>query len=167
MGNYTSISQNNFNDQLISSCLWSLKKKEIIKHYQEVNNNKLKIYNNLYSIAKNQNNKINQDINVETNHIPYLYKSSNKRYDSNEYKFIITCEEDNFVIISDMISEYLQYLLGNTEETNKVMMDIIHKLSINSNNNPLLIDNMIENNKTYLSDDKEYESDTDALITDV
>jgi hypothetical protein len=120
MGNSNSISQNEFNQQLISSCLWSLRKDEIIKYNNDVNK--------IYIGYKRLNSDIDMYVNIKNIDIPYLYKTQSKPYLYKNY-YAIPYYQDNNAIISEMISKYLQYLLENKNETDKLMTEIINKLS--------------------------------------
>jgi hypothetical protein len=142
MGNSNSISQNDFNDQLTSSCLWSLRKNEIIEYY---NKKKYDMYHHNL-IEHNINNITNEDI-------PYLYKSNNKVLsDYSEYNFSTDYYLDDKNIISNMIEKYLIFLMENKDETNKLIMEITNKLSSKSHNNSILINNSDNNsdNNSYL-----------------
>lgn len=126
MGNSNSVTINDFQNQLISSCLWSLRHQEIREHYHKNRNQRLML---------NTQHEI-----VDPNEIPQLYQPNllTKKFHpltTHMPIYLNTLDNDPKKTYTKMINEYLYHILQNKEEVDKLIQEIIARL-----NPPNLID---------------------------
>lgn len=120
MGNSHSISLNSFQDQLISICLWKLRKKEIIAQYQSIRQPIQPIFNEEYE--------------PEPCQLPFLYQRQ-KPFDSTIGRNSIISNHHAIIetnpnkLMSNMIDRYLNRILRDEDETNKLMVELITALN--------------------------------------
>jgi hypothetical protein len=145
MGNSNSVSINDFQNQLISTCLWSLRHEEIKTLYYKNRNNKL---------------MLNADYNtINNDSVPHLYQPHLlKKNVQHFYTPIYNLDTDPNKIYTKMINEYLNHILQNKEETDNLMQEIISKL------NPINSDIIGESDSISLNLPVNYQNDLQNSI---
>lgn len=139
MGNSNSVKLNEFNDQLISSVLWTLRHDEIIDYYHTTHNINNNSYQSLYECGQ-----------CKTEDIPYIYKNT---ISNNCYKLKTNWDKYNMFDDpvkkrSDMVNEYLYHILSDKNNIDKLLNQLVTKLQ-----RPVLADS-VSNNFTLAIEDK-------------
>jgi hypothetical protein len=134
MGNSNSVNINDFQHQLISSCLWSLRQTEIKEYYYKNNNGRLVFDTDLLQLNQ-------QDISQL--YKPNLLNITNELYTRTYTNLPVeTNPAKNY---SKMINDYLYHILETKEEVDILIQEIINKLKPGPT--------ISENDINYMSDD--------------
>jgi hypothetical protein len=141
MGNSSSVKLNDFHDQLISTCLWTTRRNEIIDyHKQQYHQTK---YNNSDKYITFYSENVNN-----VNNIPYLYKRtlSNvcnnlgwEKYNKHNEHLL----DNPNKLRSDMIHNYLHHILKDKTEIDQLLMELT--LSLKSYSSGDSISDIIDN----------------------
>lgn len=121
MGNSNSITKDTFENQLISTILWSLRQNEIINHYKNKYNILNIPYTPTYDISKLYRPEI-----LKPEFITTLRSSKIP---------IPLIENYPDLLYASMIQEYLDHILENKEEVNGLIQQTINKLTDNETSN--------------------------------